>query len=132
MAVKAANSDVTDADRLPKLAAVGAVAAGFASISCCVLPLIFVAIGVSGAWIANLTALSPYQPLFIVGALGAISFGFWRARLASHACATREACENPMSQRLVGSALWTGLALVILAVSINVIAPFLIQQGVDP
>ena len=30
--------------------------------SCCVVPLALFALGVSGAWIANLTQLAPYQP----------------------------------------------------------------------
>ena len=37
--------------------------------SCCVLPLAFFALGVSGAWIGNLTALAPYQPFFVAAAL---------------------------------------------------------------
>ena len=30
--------------------------------ACCIVPLVLVMLGISGAWIANLTALEPYKP----------------------------------------------------------------------
>ncbi|MBE0974886.1 mercuric transport protein, partial [Escherichia coli] len=42
----------------------GGLAAILAS-TCCLGPLILVALGFSGAWIGNLTALEPYRPIFI-------------------------------------------------------------------
>jgi hypothetical protein len=36
--------------------------------------------GVSGAWIGNLTALEPYQPIFAGVSLAFIGFGAWRLR----------------------------------------------------
>lgn len=46
----------------------GGLAAILAS-TCCLGPLILVALGFSGAWIGNLTALEPYRPIFIGVAL---------------------------------------------------------------
>lgn len=54
----------------------GGLAAILAS-TCCLGPLVLVALGFSGAWIGNLTALEPYRPLFIGTALVALFFG-WR------------------------------------------------------
>lgn len=48
----------------------GGLAAILAS-TCCLGPLVLVALGFSGAWIGNLTVLEPYRPLFI-GASGAV------------------------------------------------------------
>ncbi|MFV2325740.1 mercuric transporter MerT family protein, partial [Escherichia coli] len=42
----------------------GGLAAILAS-TCCLGPLVLVALGFSGAWIGNLTVLEPYRPLFI-------------------------------------------------------------------
>jgi len=42
------------------LAAGGVLGAMLASV-CCLVPLAFVLLGVSGAWIGNLTALEPYK-----------------------------------------------------------------------
>jgi len=32
---------------------------------CCVAPLVLITLGISGAWISQLTALEPYRPIFI-------------------------------------------------------------------
>jgi len=32
--------------------------------TCCLGPLVLVALGVSGAWIGNLTVLEPYRPIY--------------------------------------------------------------------
>lgn len=59
---------------------------------CCVLPLVFVLVGVSGAWIAQLTLLQPYSlPLEALAVL-ALGIAGWRIyrptrRLASCAVA---------------------------------------------
>src|SRR3546814_4530197 len=46
----------------------GGITALLAS-TCCLGPLVLVALGFSGAWIGNLTALEPYRPFFIGAAL---------------------------------------------------------------
>ena len=43
-------------------------AAGIAALlasSCCLMPLILVSVGLSGAWLGNLRVLQPYAPIFI-------------------------------------------------------------------
>jgi mercuric ion transport protein len=54
----------------------GGLAAILAS-TCCLGPLVLVALGFSGAWIGNLTVLEPYRPIFIGAALVALFFA-WR------------------------------------------------------
>jgi mercuric ion transport protein len=49
----------------------GGLAAILAS-TCCLGPLVLITLGVSGAWISNLTLLEPYQPLFIGAAVVAL------------------------------------------------------------
>ncbi|EQD52224.1 Mercuric transport protein MerT, partial [mine drainage metagenome] len=51
--------------------AVGGLAAILAS-TCCLGPLVLVMLGVSGAWIGNLTVLEPYRPIFLGVALLAL------------------------------------------------------------
>lgn len=48
-----------------RLLAATALVSAIAASSCCVLPLLFVSVGISGAWIGSLTALAPYQPIFL-------------------------------------------------------------------
>src|SRR3546814_6754573 len=58
-------------------AAMGAlIGAGLAS-ACCVVPLLLVTLGISGACIANLTALGPYKPYVAAMTLALLGLGFW-------------------------------------------------------
>jgi mercuric ion transport protein len=57
------------------------VAAGIGASVCCVGPLALLALGVSGAWIGNLTALEPYRPLFIGLTLVFLGLAFLRLYL---------------------------------------------------
>src|SRR5689334_12650165 len=54
-----------DTSRKAGLVATGGVLGAVAASSCCIVPLVLFALGISGAWIGNLTALTPYQPIFI-------------------------------------------------------------------
>ena len=75
------------------LTAIAGVLGAIAASSCCVLPLLFVSLGVSGAWIGNLTALAPYQPIFVAITLGFLGTGFWLVYLRPKpACTDGEAC----------------------------------------
>jgi mercuric ion transport protein len=59
------------------LSAVGLLAA-LATSSCCLLPFVLFTLGISGAWIGNLTALAPYQPVFFMLAVALLGTGFHR------------------------------------------------------
>jgi mercuric ion transport protein len=59
------------------LAAIGSVIAAIGSASCCVVPFLLFTLGVSGAWIGNLTALARYQPYFIALTAAFLAGGFW-------------------------------------------------------
>ena len=123
MATEYSRSDAVPAPRLPGAAAVGAILGGVAAMSCRVVPLVFVLAGISGAWIANLTALSPYQPIFVAVALGAIAYGHLAAYRARKACADSGACARPVPRRLVDAGLWTGTVMVAIAIAANFAAP---------
>lgn len=73
---------------------VGGLAAILASI-CCLGPLVLVMIGVSGAWIGNLTVLEPYRPIFIGIALVALFFAYRRIFRPAQACQPGEVCAVP-------------------------------------
>ncbi len=66
------------------LVGTGLVGAVFAS-SCCVLPLALFSLGISGAWMANLYSLKPYQPLFMVLAIIAIAVAWFAVRRGTDA-----------------------------------------------
>src|ERR1044071_7676585 len=73
---------VRSVDRRPAgatLLSVGGILGALAAASCCVVPFALFMLGVSGAWISNLTALAPYQPIFATVTLGFLGGGFYRS-----------------------------------------------------
>lgn len=110
------------------LFAVGGVIGALAASSCCVLPLVLFSVGVSGAWIGNLTALAAYQWLFVVVTLACLAAGFYLVyRKPQVACAVGEPCARPLSGRLVKIALWIATALVASAIAFPYVAPILLD-----
>ena len=63
--------------------AAGALSALGAS-TCCVLPLVLVSIGVGGAWVAQLRELERFYYVFVVIAIGAFGYAFYRLYLRPH------------------------------------------------
>ncbi len=76
----------------------GGVAALLAS-TCCLGPLVLITLGFSGAWIANLTALEPYRPVFMGMAVVALFFAWRRLWRPASACAPGEFCAIPQARR---------------------------------
>ena len=111
------------------LLSVGGIVAAIGASSCCVIPLALFTLGVSGAWIADLTALEPYQPVFIALALACVGGGFVLARRKSQAaCADGSSCARPASDRIVRFGLWTAAVLVAVAVLFPRLAPLVISS----
>lgn len=111
------------ADRPGWFAAGGLIGAILAS-SCCVVPLVLVLLGVSGAWIGNLTALEPFRPYFAALALAFIGLGFWQVYFRSRReCAADSYCARPRSPIWVKAALWIATALVLVALTTDWWAP---------
>lgn len=107
--------------------AAGGILGAIGASSCCILPLVLFSLGVGGAWLGNLTALAPYQPLFIAITLGFLGYGFyavyWKPKKA---CADGAACARPLPNRIVISALWVATALVAAAIAFPYVAPWLL------
>src|SRR5204863_447201 len=49
----------------PRWALLASVAGALGASLCCALPLPLVSLGIGGSWLASLTALGPYWPLFV-------------------------------------------------------------------
>ena len=107
--------------------AIGGLAAALGASSCCVVPFALFTLGVSGAWIGNLTALAPYQPAFVVAALAFMGAGFVRVRRRNREkCADGDVCARSVSDRAVKATLWTAAALVTIAIAFPYAAPLFI------
>lgn len=102
--------------------AVGGIAALLAS-TCCLGPLLLVGLGVSGAWIGNLTALEPYRPWFIAAALLALAFAWWRIFRRPQACAPGEVCALPPVRSAYKLIFWVVVVLVLVALLFPYVLP---------
>jgi mercuric ion transport protein len=92
------------------------------------VPLGLFSVGATGAWIGNLTALAPYQPVFVVVTLGFLATGFWMVYgKPKAACAEGTSCARPSSDRLVKVALWSATVLVAAALAFPYVAPRLLN-----
>lgn len=83
----------------------GGIAAIVASV-CCVGPLVLIMLGVGGAWVANLTALEPYRPVFVGAALVFFGLAFRKLYLVPAACAPGQACAVPASRKRQRLVFW--------------------------
>ena len=83
---------------------------------CCVAPLVLITLGISGAWIGQLTALEPYRPIFIGVMVAFLALAFRRLYIVPAHRAPGEACANPRLQRRQRQIFWVvvvGLAVLI-------------------
>ncbi len=94
------------------LAGIAVVASLLAS-TCCVVPLILVLLGITGAWMVNLTALEPWTPVFSVLAVTALVWsGYLLFRPAAACTSPDQACEMP--RRDVSRKLYMTAAVLVL------------------
>lgn len=100
----------------------GGLAALLAS-TCCLGPLILVSVGVSGAWIGNLSLLEPYRPVFIALALVALFFAWRRIYRPAAECAPGEVCAVPAVRSAYKIIFWVVAVLVLIALGFPYIAP---------
>ncbi len=94
----------------------GGLAALLAS-TCCLGPLLLVTLGVSGAWIGNLTALEPYRPIFVGAALVALVFAGRRIFRPAPACEPGEVCAIPQVRTAYKIIFWVVAVLVAAALA---------------
>ncbi|MDK8462331.1 mercuric ion transporter MerT [Marinobacter sp. SS13-12] len=102
--------------------AAGGVAALLAS-ACCLGPLVLITLGVSGAWISNLTALEPYRPLFIGVALVAMFFAWRRIYRPEEQCRPGEICAVPQVRTTYKVMFWGISVLVLIALVFPYVLP---------
>src|SRR5262249_39400952 len=126
----AATNRATAQDKAKKgliagLSVLGAIGAS----ACCIIPFALFMLGVSGAWIGNLTALAPYKPLFVAGTLALLSSGFYLVYRRPKAvdCAEGSYCALPASHRIAKTGLWTTTVLVLLAMTFKYWLPLFAQ-----
>lgn len=100
----------------------GSLAAILAS-TCCIGPLVFVALGVSGAWIGNLAVLEPYRPVFIGAALVALYFAWRRIFRPVADCKPGEVCAIPQVRVTYKFMFWIVASLIFVSIGFPYVLP---------
>jgi mercuric ion transport protein len=108
------NTGAPSEDKAGKLLAFAVLASLLAS-TCCVLPLVLVLVGITGAWMAHLTALKPLTPYAIALTMGALGWAGWLLFRPAAVCSVDDqacATTRPAMRRLfLGCAVFIALLL---------------------
>jgi mercuric ion transport protein len=73
---------------------IASVLAGIGASMCCVVPLILLTLGISGAWMATLAAFEPVRPVFVALALLFMGLTFHRLYFTSFTCEPSKPCAD--------------------------------------
>lgn len=85
-----------------------ALAAAVAAAACCTIPVLLVALGVSGAWAGTLAALHPLRPFLVALAYAALGYAGYREWRWAADCD----CPVTLSDKLRRGLLLVGLVVV--------------------
>lgn len=90
---------------------------------CCVGPLLLLALGIGGAWVGNLTVLTPFRPVFIGLTLLFLGLAYRKLYLVQRSCAPGTLCANPGTLRRQRFILWITAVLLIALLAVPWFAP---------
>ena len=92
---------------------------------CCVGPLVLLVLGISGAWISNLSALEPYRPVFIGLTLLFLGLTFRKLYFVPQVCEPGKSCANPRAAKHQRMVFWTVSVLLLGLLAVPWVAPLL-------
>ncbi len=92
--------------------------------TCCLGPLVLVSLGVTGAWLAYLPRLEPYQPFFLGAGAVALAFAWKRIYRPVAECKPGEVCAIPRVTRAYKVGFWSAAALLLFMFVYPYFVPF--------
>lgn len=103
---------------------VGSVVGGVLASVCCIGPLVFALLGVSGAAFAH--RFEPFRPYFLVLTYGLLAAAFHITYAPAKAnCGPGAACEMPRTNRAGRMVLWIASVLVVLTTAFPLYSVYL-------
>lgn len=110
--------------RIEKVAAAGSVVSGILASACCIGPLVFAFLGISGAAIAQ--RFEPLRPYLVAVTYALLAGAFhFTYRPQQAVCGPDGACGMPRTNRLRNAMLWMVTIIVILATALPWYAQYL-------
>ncbi len=102
----------------------GSVIGGILASLCCIGPLVFALLGISGAAFAR--AFEPLRPYLLVATYALLAGAFYSTyRPAQAECRPGEACEMPRTNRVGKVMLWIAAVVVLLATTFPMYSVYL-------
>lgn len=102
----------------------GSVISGVLASACCIGPLVFALLGISGAAFAH--RFEPFRPYLLVLTYALLGGAFYLTyRPAQVECGPGEACEMPGASRAGKVALWIAAIVVVLATAFPLYSVYL-------
>jgi mercuric ion transport protein len=108
-----------------RLPIIGGVTAAIGASLCCVGPFVLLSLGISGAWIGNLTLLEPYRPLFIAVVLALFGWAGWQVYRPGESCEPGTACAAPQVRRRRQVIFWIAVLIALMLVTSTYWIPLL-------
>lgn len=99
-----------------------ALAAAVASTLCCIGPLIYLAFGVSSAWLVQLSEYSYLQVPMLVISLGAFGYGFWLLNFSD-----KIICSKYLSRRTLRILYWIMAPVILFFLSYPYVLPYILE-----
>lgn len=115
-----------EASKAARTSLAGGMLAAIVASACCLGPLVLVTLGISGAWISNLSALEPYRPVLIGVALVFMAFAYREIFVKAaqpEACEPGALCAAPQTNRTYRVIFWVVSALVLFALAFPYFVP---------
>lgn len=106
---------------------IGSIIAGVAASTCCLGPLVLLALGISGSWIGNLSALEPYRPVLIGITLVFLGLAFRKLYLLPQSCAVDAPCARPSNLRRQRIIFWIVSVFVLIIMSFPWYGPYFLD-----
>ncbi|MDE2439979.1 MAG: mercury transporter MerT [Betaproteobacteria bacterium] len=104
-------------------ALVAGVLAAIGASVCCVGPLVLLALGIGGTWVASLTAMEPYRPFFIGLTLLFLGLAFRRLYLVPLACTPGTPCADARTRQRQRRMFWLVVVLLAGLIAVPWLAP---------
>ena len=106
------------------MTAAGSVLSAILASACCIGPVVFAVLGISGAALAH--RLEPFRPYLLVVTFGLLGTSFYFTyRPSQVACGPEGTCEMPAANRAGRVMLWIAAAIVMLATTFPSYAEYL-------
>ena len=110
------------------LASAGSILAAVGASACCVVPMLLLSFGVTGAWLGKFNALYPYRTYLIGTAVVLLALRYaWVYRSRRACCEKGKACPIALWTRFDKTALWVSTALIAVAIGLPYAAPWLLS-----